>query len=262
MPRDNQKQKNLDFKKDDFNSAKIFDSFWRKMDKGEWLRQKQKMVLILSGGLDSGVLLSFLRHLDKQVHALSFDYGSKHNEAELAKAAELCQLFAVKHQVLSLPFIGSLFQSSLLRSGGPIPDGHYQDDTMRQTVVPFRNGIMLAIAAGYAESIEFDLVLLGSHAGDHAIYPDCRPGFNEAMSAACRAGTYNGVQILSPFAFMDKREIAELGRAMDFDFLRTWTCYKGGAIHCGTCGACQERKYALGYHSNPKQNMDPTQYEN
>jgi 7-cyano-7-deazaguanine synthase len=214
-------------------------------------------LIVLSGGMDSAVLLVRELAAGRQVAAISFDYGAKHNHRELPMAAAMCSHYQVPHRIVPLPFINQLFASSLLQSGNAIPDGAYDSANMKSTVVPFRNGILIAIATGYAESIEADEVLLASHAGDHFIYPDCRPEFNTAMAAACRSGTDGKVKVEFPFATMDKRTIGDLGRRLGVDFTRTWTCYKGGEIHCGTCGACDERKYALRH----QENLDPTIYE-
>ena len=214
-------------------------------------------VIVLSGGMDSAVLLADALDKNKTVTAISFDYGSRHNARELPMAAAMCETLKTDHRIVSLPFINELFSSSLLQSGDEIPDGHYDELSMKSTVVPFRNGILMSIAVGYAESIEAGEVLLGSHAGDHFIYPDCRPEFNTAFSQAAALGTDQQVRVRFPFAAMDKRDIGDLGRKLGVDFKQTWTCYKGRKIHCGTCGACQERKYAL----RKEEGLDPTDYE-
>jgi len=213
-------------------------------------------VIILSGGMDSAVLMAHELSLGASVAALSFDYGSKHNARELPMARAMCTRLGVPHKVVSLPFINELFSSSLLQSGAAVPDGAYDSDNMKSTVVPFRNGILLSIAVGYAESIGAARVLIGSHAGDHHIYPDCRPEFNAALDAAARLGTGGAVRLDFPFAAMDKRQIGDRGRILGVDFTGTWTCYKGGETHCGTCGACDERKFALRHD----QGLDPTVY--
>lgn len=213
-------------------------------------------LVVLSGGLDSTVLLIDTVSRNAKVAAVSFDYGSKHNARELPLAQATCARLGVEHKIISLPFINELFSSTLLASGKDIPDGAYDAPTMKSTVVPFRNGIMLSIAAGYAESIGAAKVLLGSHAGDHFIYPDCRPEFNRAFAEAVKLGTDEKVVIDFPYAMLDKRDIGDLGRRLGVDFQATWTCYKGEDIHCGTCGACNERKYAL----RKNQGLDPTIY--
>ena len=202
-----------------------------------------KALLIYSGGLDSTTLL--YEYKESIALAVTFDYGSKHNVREIACAVENCKRLGIKHLVIPLGFIGQYFKSDLLLSGGDIPEGSYADETMKSTVVPFRNGIMLAVAAGLAESYELDAIMLANHSGDHAIYPDCRPEFIDAFAAAVKAGTYNGVQVVSPYCNISKRDIALRGKAIGVDYSLTYSCYKGGEKHCGKCGTCVERKEAL-----------------
>ena len=137
------------------------------------------------------------------------------------------------------------FKSSLLESGANIPDGSYDEDNMKSTVVPFRNGIMLAVAAGIAESNGLTKVLIANHGGDHTIYPDCRPEFIAAMDAAVEAGTFANVHVVAPYTNISKADIARRGSSLGIDYAETWSCYKGGDVHCGTCGTCVERKEAL-----------------
>ena len=210
-----------------------------------------KALLIYSGGLDSTTLLYEYR--GSIALAVTFDYGSKHNAREIACAVENCKLLGIKHLVIPLGFIGQYFRSDLLLSGGEIPEGSYADENMKSTVVPFRNGIMLAVAAGLAESYGLDTVLLANHSGDHAIYPDCRPEFVAAMDEAVRAGTYEGIRVASPYCHLTKRDIALRGKGLGVDYSRTYSCYKGGEKHCGRCGTCTERKEAL-------EGFDPTEY--
>lgn len=204
-----------------------------------------KVVVLVSGGMDSVVALYHARLEDEVVGALSFDYGSKHNHKEIPFAAHHCARLGVPHRVISLSFIDELFASDLLKSGGAIPDGHYEEQTMKQTVVPFRNGIMLSIAGGYAESVEANGLVIAAHAGDHAIYPDCRETFMQAMGDAIRLGTYAEAQLLRPFIHFSKAQIATRGEELGVDFSKTWSCYKGQDIHCGTCGTCVERREAF-----------------
>ena len=211
-----------------------------------------KGLLIYSGGLDSTTLL--YEYKDSIDLAVTFDYGSKHNAKEIACAKENCQRLGIKHLIIPLGFIGQYFKSDLLQSGGEIPEGSYADENMKSTVVPFRNGIMLAVAAGLAESYGLDTVLLANHSGDHAIYPDCRPEFIDAFSAAVKAGTYEGIKVVSPYCNITKRDIALRGKAIGLDYSLTYSCYKGGEKHCGKCGTCVERKEALA-------GFDPTVYE-
>lgn len=204
-----------------------------------------KVVVLCSGGMDSVTALYWARAHHEVGAVLSFDYGAKHNHRELPFAIEHAQKIAVPQQTIPLDFIGKLFASDLLKSGGDIPEGHYADENMKRTVVPFRNGIMLAAACGFAESASADGLVIAAHGGDHAIYPDCREDFMRAMGDAMRLGTYAGVQLLRPFIAMDKSQIAAEGAKLGVDYARTWSCYKGGEIHCGVCGTCVERREAF-----------------
>jgi len=215
-----------------------------------------KVVVLCSGGMDSVTALYWAGRKHSLVAAVSFDYGSKHNSRELPYAAEHAARLGVRHEVVELPFVGRLFSSALLTGGSDIPEGHYADDTMRQTVVPFRNAIMLSIAAGFAESLGAEGLVIAAHTGDHAVYPDCREEFMRAMADAMRSGTYAGIQLLRPFIGFDKAGIAAEGGRLGVDFSRTWSCYKGGAIHCGQCGTCVERREAFIQAGLP----DPTVY--
>lgn len=213
-------------------------------------------VIILSGGMDSVTLLH--EEAERIALALSFDYGSNHNARELPMAAENCRRLGIEHIIIPLDFMGKYFKSSLLNGAEDIPEGHYADENMKSTVVPFRNGIMLAIAAGMAESRGLAHVMMANHGGDHTIYPDCRPEFAEAMSEALRLGTYPGITLLSPYSNITKSDIARRGKSLGVDYSLTYSCYKGGEKHCGVCGTCVERKEALGDAGIP----DPTVYEN
>jgi 7-cyano-7-deazaguanine synthase len=213
-------------------------------------------VVLLSGGMDSTAALYDARARHEIAAAVSFDYGSKHNAREIPFAKWHCDKLKIPHRVIALDFVPELFKSALLKSGGKIPDGHYEEATMKQTVVPFRNGILLAIAAGYAESLEARGLVIAAHAGDHAIYPDCREAFMLAMAEALRLGTYAGIELLRPFIALTKAQIAARGQELGVDFSKTWSCYKGGAIHCGTCGTCVERREAFLLAGLP----DPTVY--
>lgn len=204
-----------------------------------------KTVVLLSGGMDSvTAFYQALRDHDV-VAALSFDYGSKHNSSEIPFAQLHAERAGVPHKLIRLDFINQLFNSDLLNSGGEIPDGHYRQENMIRTVVPFRNGIMLSVACGLAESIGAEALCIAAHSGDHAIYPDCREPFMEAIASAMKEGTYAGIQLLRPFIALDKACIAKRGQALGIDFAETWSCYKGGDIHCGSCGTCVERREAF-----------------
>jgi 7-cyano-7-deazaguanine synthase len=206
---------------------------------------RKKVIVLVSGGMDSVTAL-YQAHADYEVVAgLSFDYASKHNHKEIPFAEWHSRKLGIPHTTIPLSFINKLFKSDLLQSGGAIPDGHYEETTMKQTVVPFRNGIMLSIAGGFAESVEAQGLVIAAHAGDHAIYPDCREDFMRAMGDAIRLGTYAEVEVLRPFIAMTKAEIALRGHELGVDFTQTWSCYKGQDIHCGTCGTCTERREAF-----------------
>lgn len=216
-----------------------------------------KVCVLLSGGMDSVAAFYEVRTQHEVLACLSFDYGAKHNAREIPFAALHAGRHGVAHEVISLDFVNRLFKSDLLQSGGDIPDGHYAEETMIQTVVPFRNGIMLAIAAGYAESLGAEGLVIAAHSGDHAIYPDCREPFMQAMATAMGEGTYAKVQLLRPFIAMDKTRIAIRGTELGVDFSETWSCYKGRELHCGVCGTCVERREAFLLARLP----DPTRYE-
>lgn len=215
----------------------------------------KKSLIILSGGMDSVTLL-----YDKQEEialAVTFDYGSNHNKREEEFAKFHCEKLGIEHIIIPLTFIHDYFKSSLLEGASAIPDGHYEDETMKSTVVPFRNGIMLSVACGIAESRELEKVLIANHFGDHAIYPDCRKGFIDAMSEAMRNGTYKGITIDAPYTTITKTDIAKIGKSLGIDYSKTYSCYKGGEKHCGKCGTCVERKEAL----RDAGIEDPTEYE-
>lgn len=200
-------------------------------------------VIVLSGGMDSSTLLHDRK--DQIALAVTFDYGSNHNAREIECARRQCELLDIPHIVIPLAFMGQYFKSSLLSGADEIPEGNYDDDNMKSTVVPFRNGIMLAVACGLAESNDLKHVLIANHGGDHAIYPDCRPGFINAMDQAMKEGTYVGIDIVAPYTSISKSEIAKIGARLGVDYSLTYSCYKGGEHHCGRCGTCMERAEAL-----------------
>lgn len=200
-----------------------------------------KTLVLVSGGMDSVTALYWARQEHEVVGAVSFDYGSKHNHRELPLAAWHCAQMSVPHDIIDLNFVDRHFASDLLKSGGEVPDGHYADENMKKTVVPFRNGIMLAIACGIAESRGAGALVIAAHAGDHTIYPDCREPFMQGMATAMREGTYARIELLRPFIHLDKAGIAKLGASLEVDHGKTWSCYKGGELHCGKCGTCVER---------------------
>jgi 7-cyano-7-deazaguanine synthase len=200
-----------------------------------------KIVMICSGGLDSTILYYYEKYLGAEIIPINFSYGSKHNKIERERAKKLIP--DIRFVDIDLSFL----KSSLLEGQEAIPHGHYEAENMKSTVVPFRNGIMLSFAIGLAESEKADCVMLGSHAGDHAIYPDCRPEFTEAMSHAAEFGTYNNIKVISPFNYKTKGDLVKIGASIGIENImaETWTCYEGGETHCGKCGSCTERKEAF-----------------
>jgi 7-cyano-7-deazaguanine synthase len=180
---------------------------------------------------------------------LSFDYGQRHR-VELDYASNTARVLAAEHQVVDLSGLARLLSGSALTSTTvDVPDGHYSHVSMRATVVPNRNAIMLAVAVGKAVAVGADAVVFGAHAGDHPIYPDCRLAFVEAfehMSVVANDGfAHPDLRVLAPFITLSKADIAVIGARMNVPFGETWSCYKGGAAHCGTCGTCMERREAL-----------------
>ena len=200
-------------------------------------------LIILSGGMDSVTMLYEYR--ERIALALTFDYGSNHAENEIACARLHCERLGIRHIIIPLDFIHRYFTSSLLQGGDAIPEGHYTSENMASTVVPFRNGIMLSIACGMAESNGLKFVMIANHGGDHTIYPDCRDKFIQAMSQAMNAGTDTNVQVFAPYTNITKADIARHGKSLGLDYSETWSCYKGGNVHCGKCGTCIERKEAM-----------------
>jgi len=218
----------------------------------------KKVAIILSGGMDSTALLSSLLKDGYEVIPIHFQYGSKHNGKELQSFVNICAYYnLINSHIIDIDFNKMGITSDLLTSGGDIPEGHYEAPNMKSTVVPFRNGIMLSMAAGIAESLDCEELYYGAHAGDHAIYPDCREEFFNYMAEAVRVGTYKGIALRAPFLNIDKGGIAAIGCDNKAPFILTWTCYKGQSLHCGKCGACQERIEAFA-----KFNLkDPVEYE-
>lgn len=212
-------------------------------------------VIIVSGGLDSITLLH--DKAETIALAISFDYGQNHSKKELPYAEYHCQKLGIPHITIPLTFMHQYFKSSLLEGAEAIPEGHYEEENMKSTVVPFRNGIMLAIATGIAESHELKRVYIANHGGDHTIYPDCRPEFIDAMDKATSTGTFVDVRVEAPYTNLSKADIVRRGTALGIDYAKTWSCYKGSEMHCGKCGTCVERKEAFA-DAGVK---DPTEYE-
>ncbi len=215
----------------------------------------KEALMVLSGGMDSVTML--YEYAPTIELAVNFTYGSNHNERELECARYHCQKLGIELVEINLAFIGELFYSSLLEGADAVPEGSYDFDSMKSTVVPFRNGIMLAAAAGLAESCGLKAVMIANHAGDHAIYPDCRDAFIKAMAGAIAQGTYENIELRAPYTLLTKAQIAERGGRLGVDYGKTYSCYRGGEKHCGRCGTCIERREALAEAGLP----DPTEYE-
>jgi len=218
-----------------------------------------KAVAIISGGMDSVTLAHWLKRVYTDLHLISFDYGQRHHR-ELERAKYQAQLFGAEHTVIDISGIRPLLKGSALTDDVAVPHGHYAEETMRATVVPNRNAIMLSIAWGLACSNGADVLACGVHAGDHHIYPDCRPEFIEQLGQALLTGTVGHrkerLSLIAPFVNKTKTDIAAIGGELGVPFEHTWTCYEGGEVHCGKCGACTERKEAFRDSGVP----DPTEY--
>lgn len=226
-----------------------------------------KAVVIVSGGMDSVTLAHMLKHDNpsQELHLVSFDYGQRHVR-ELEFAGLCSKDLDAKWDCINMSFLGRLFEmagseSSLINSNVDVPHGHYEEESMKATVVPNRNAIMLSIATGIAVSEKAEFVYTGVHAGDHAIYPDCRPEFisamDQAMYVANKGFAVDGFAIQAPFIHMNKYEIASIGDRLKVDWTATWSCYEGGELHCGKCGTCTERREAFSLAGV----IDPTEYQ-
>ncbi|SNC61230.1 preQ(0) biosynthesis protein QueC [Marinobacter sp. es.048] len=214
------------------------------------------VVVIYSGGMDSYTLLHLARDRGYQVHALSFNYGQRHVR-ELECARSVCEAQGIPHKVIDIRAMSEVMAGSSLTSDLEVPEGHYEEDSMKATVVPNRNMILLSLATGYAVTVGAGAVWYGAHGGDHAIYPDCRPEFVEKMDAVCRVANYDPVGIEAPFMTMDKGQILAEGLRLGLDYSQTWTCYNGREQACGRCGSCVERLEAFAVNGV----TDPLEYE-
>lgn len=201
----------------------------------------QKALISLSGGMDSAVVLAEALHEGLDCACVGFHYGSKHNAYEIEAAKELSAHYKVPYHLVDLTTVMGASPSSLTSKDSPIPEGHFEAESMRQTVVPARNIIFASILAGIAMSNKIHEVRIGVHAGDHFIYPDCRPEFVAAMAQAILTGTDKAVRLVAPFGLIDKAEILRRGLRLSVPFVLTRTCYKAQRVACGRCGSCQER---------------------
>jgi len=199
----------------------------------------------LSGGLDSTTLLAMLLDYDEEVRCVGFNYGSKHNKYEIEAAKKIADYYGVKYTLIDMTTVNKLLKSNLLLSGGDIPEGHYQDENMKLTVVPGRNLMFASILAAYAESIGFNAIALGVHKGDHAIYPDCRLEFIKALDSCIYLSTDRKVEVIAPLVDLTKTEIVKEGIALEIPYGLTRTCYCDQEKSCGRCGSCFERLEAF-----------------
>ena len=205
---------------------------------------KSKAVIVLSGGMDSATLLYWAKVKYESITAISINYGQKHSK-ELDCARNLCNLIDVEYHTVDLSAIKSLLKGNALTDDIDVPEGHYASPTMKQTVVPNRNMLLLSVALCAACVSDADVVLYGAHFGDHPIYPDCRKEFVEALDKAARLCWYKEIKIEAPFVDKTKTEVVKLGAELGVPFQHTWSCYNGRDLHCGKCGTCVERKEAF-----------------
>lgn len=216
----------------------------------------EKVVVIYSGGMDSFTVLNRALKDGKEVFALSFDYGQRHVK-ELECASTVCTSLNIAHKVIDISSINQLLAGSSLTDDIDIPEGHYEAENMKSTIVPNRNMILLSLAVGYAVSVGASQVYYGAHSGDHAIYPDCRPEFVQKMNDVCQIANYESVEIFSPYLTVNKTAILADGLSMGLNYSDTWTCYNGREKACGKCGSCQERLEAF----SDNKVTDPIEYE-
>jgi len=217
---------------------------------------KPKAIVCLSGGLDSAVLMAMAMRAEREVQAVSFYYGSHHNPYELEAAQKLAELAGVPHSVMNIASAFTSFSSALLRGKGVVPDGHYNDENMKQTVVPGRNMIFCSILTGLAISLERNEIWMGMHAGDHHIYPDCRPDFIKAIGDSIRYASEGSVTLQVPMMNNAKDKVVAIGLDLKVPFEYTRTCYKPQRLPCGKCGSCTERLEAFARNNR----TDPLEY--
>lgn len=217
-----------------------------------------KVVVIYSGGMDSFTILNKAVKDGHDVLAVSFDYGQRHGK-ELHYAASVCADLQITHNIVDISGMQNLMSNSSLMAASDvdIPEGHYEADNMKSTVVPNRNMILIALAIAYAVNENASQVWYGAHSGDHTIYPDCRPEFVEAMAKASLLANFEPISVVAPYLMQNKIDILRDGLAMNLDYGQTWTCYNGRALACGKCGSCVERLEAF----EKNDSVDPLLYE-
>lgn len=218
--------------------------------------QTRKAVLLLSGGVDSTTLLYDLLTQGFEVHPISFIYGQKH-KLEVGCAQASCTKLGIELEIVDVSFFGGLAPSALTRPGIEIPDGHYEEESMKVTVVPNRNMVLISLATSFALSIGAHKVYYAAHSGDHAIYPDCRPEFLIQLGKALKLCDYEKVYLMAPYMYWTKSDIVRKGLELGVDYSLTWSCYRGGAKACGKCGTCVERLEAFKRIGE----KDPLEYE-
>jgi 7-cyano-7-deazaguanine synthase len=215
-------------------------------------------IVVLSGGMDSTTALHHALALHDTVQAVSVDYGQRHVK-ELEYATSTCNQLDVRHDIIDASALGLLLAGSALTTASvEVPQGHYADESMRSTVVPNRNAILLNLVAGIAVARKMDAIVTGVHAGDHPIYPDCRPEFITALQHQLDAANegYHQVRVEAPFVHVGKHDIVRVGDKLGVNWARTWSCYQGDVWHCGKCGTCVERREAFQLAGV----TDPTRY--
>ncbi len=219
----------------------------------------EKSCIILSGGLDSTTLLYDIveQFGNENVFAISFNYNQNHSK-EIYFAEKTCKKLNVNHQIIDLSSISyQIFNSALLKGAKEVPEGHYQDEVMKKTVVPNRNMVLLSIAASFCISNGINNLYYGAHSGDHTIYPDCRPEFIKAMKEVLLLCDWQSIELKVPYMNWNKADIVRRGKELGVDYSLTWTCYKGQELACGKCGSCIERLEAF----NKNNLIDPIKYE-
>jgi 7-cyano-7-deazaguanine synthase len=218
----------------------------------------KKAVVVFSGGLDSTTLLYHLLAEGYELKALTVDYGQRHRQPEFAAAETICRRLGIERRVVDLQgLVGLLGHNSLSDPAVAVPDGRYETGTIQVTTVPNRNMVLISVAIAWAVSLKYGAVAYGAHGGPYTNYPDCRPEFAAAMDHAAKVCDWEPLRVLAPFVGWGKGDIVKRGVELAVPFELTWSCYKGGKRHCGTCGTCNDRKEAFQKHGL----TDPVEYE-
>ena len=204
------------------------------------------VLVVYSGGLDSYTLLNKAMKNFDRIEAITFNYGQKHNK-EIEYAKSNCVELNIKHEVVNLD-LEKILAGSALVGDIDIPEGNYDKEKMKQTIVPNRNMIMISVAASLVIKNDIEYLWYAAHSGDHEIYPDCRPEFIDKMAAVLEICDYHKIKFEAPFQNLSKNEIVATGLSMGLDYSKTWTCYEGKEKPCGKCSACLER--ALSFEAN------------